>query len=101
MFSPKMNCSHLMTVTQCKYLAVLQSFLRMAGYLGRSTKDYATTAASLFLLTRRLSKFHWGNREDLAFRKIQDSISSKKTMAFFNPSKPIIILHSEASFNKG
>ena len=32
--------------------------------------------------------------------KIQESISSEKTVAFFDPSKPII-LRTEANFNKG
>ena len=72
----------------------------MAGYLDNFIKNYATIAAPLYQLTRKETMFHWGKQEEVAFRKIQDNISSEKTMAFFDPSKPII-LHTEASFNEG
>ena len=58
-------------------------------------------AGPLYQLTRKeTGKFHWGKQEEEAFRKIQDTISSEKTMAFFDPSKPIILC-TEASFNEG
>ena len=78
----------------------VRSFLGMAGYLDNFIKNYATIAAPLYQLTRKETKFHWGKQEEVAFRKIQDNISSEKTMAFFDPSKPII-LRTEASFNEG
>ena len=77
----------------------VRSFLGMAGYLDNFIKNYATIAAPLYQLTRKETKFHWGKQEEVAFRKIQDNISSEKTMAFFDPSKPII--RTEASFNEG
>ena len=73
----------------------VRSFLGMAGYLDNFIKNYATIAAPLYQLTRKETKFHWGKQEEVAFRKIQDNISSEKTMAFFDPSKPVI-LHTEA-----
>ena len=78
----------------------VRSFLGMAGYLDNFIKNYATIAAPLYQLTRKETNFHWGKQEEVAFRKIQDNISSEKTMAFFDPSKPII-LRTEASFNEG
>ena len=78
----------------------VRSFLGMAGYLDNFIKNYAAIAAPLYQLTRKETKFAWGKQEKEAFRKIQDNISSEKTMAFFDPSKPII-LRTEASFNEG
>ena len=52
------------------------------------------------ITTRKDAKFKWEKEEEKAFRKIQDSISNDKTMAFFDPSRPII-LHTEASYNQG
>lgn len=78
----------------------VRSFLGMAGYLDNFIKNYAAIAAPLYQLTRKETKFHWGKQEEGAFRKIQEEISSDKTMAFFDPSKPII-LRTEASFNEG
>ena len=78
----------------------VRSFLGMAGYLDNFIQNYAAIAAPLYQLTRKETKFYWGKQEEEAFRKIQDGISSEKTMAFFEPSKPII-LRTEASFNEG
>ena len=78
----------------------VRSFLGMAGYLDSFIKNYAAIAAPLYQLTRRETKFQWGKEEEEAFRRIQDSISSERTMAFFDPSK-LIILRTEASFKEG
>ena len=76
----------------------VRSFLGMAGYLVDSfIKNNAALAALLYHLTRKETKFHWGKEEEEAFRRIQESISSEKTMAFSDPSKPIT-LRTEASF---
>ena len=64
----------------------VRSFLGMAGYLDSFINNYAAIAAPLYQLTRKETKFHWGKEEDEAFKKIQDSISNEKTMAFFDPS---------------
>ena len=72
----------------------------MAGYLDNYISNYAAIAAPLYQLTRKDAKFKWQKEEEKAFRKIQDSISNDKTMAFFDPSRPII-LHTEASYNQG
>ena len=77
----------------------VRRFLGMASYLNSFIKNYATIAAPLYELTRRETKFHWGKQE-AAFRKIQDSISSERTKAFFDSSKPIIF-RTEASFHEG
>ena len=78
----------------------VRSFLGMAGYLDNFIENYAAIAAPLYQLTRKETKFAWGKQEKEAFRRIQDNISSEKTMAFFDPRKPII-LRTEASFNEG
>ena len=80
----------------------VRSFLGMAGYQDSFINNYTVCSHSspLYQLTRKETKFHWGKEEDEAFKKIQDSISNEKTMAFFDPSRPII-LRTEASFNEG
>ena len=57
-------------------------------------------AAQLHQLTRKETKFHWGEKEHKAFCRIQDSLSDDMTMAYFDPDKQII-LRTEASFNEG
>jgi len=60
----------------------VRSFLGMAGYLENFIQNYAAIAAPLYQLTRKETKFHWDKQEEEAFRKIEDSISSEKTMAW-------------------
>lgn len=78
----------------------VRSFLGMAGYLDNFIKNYAAIAAPLYQVTRKETDYYWSKQEEEAFKKKQDNISSEKTMAFFNPSKPMI-LRTEASFNEG
>ena len=76
-----------------------RSFLGMAGYLDNFIPDYAAIAAPLRRLTRRETKFQWGKAEEQAFEKIKESMSDSRTMAYFDPGKPII-LRTEANFNE-
>ena len=78
----------------------MESLRTKRQYVDNFIKNYAAIAAPLYQLTRKETKFAWGKQEKEAFRKIQGNISSEKTMAFFDPSKPII-LRTEASFNEG
>ena len=51
-------------------------------------------------LTRTETKFHWGLTEDKAFKEVKGAITSKDTIAFFNPRLPIMV-RVEASYNEG
>ena len=91
------------TVKECgvpENKEAVRSFLGMAAYLDNFIKNYAAIAVALYQLTRKETKFYWGKQEEEAFRKILSNISTEKTMAFFDPSKPII-LRTEGSFNEG
>ena len=72
----------------------------MAGYLDNYISNYAAITAPLYQLTQKDTKFKWEKKEEKAFKKIQESISNEKTMAFFYSSRPII-LRTEASYNQG
>ena len=78
----------------------VRSFLGMAGYLDNFIPNYAAIAAPLRMLTRDNINFQWTDKEDQAFRAIQDAISREQTMAFFDPKLPIVV-RTEASFNEG
>lgn len=43
----------------------VRSFLGMAGYLDNFIEGYATKAAPLYQLTRKETKFRWGNKEGM------------------------------------
>ena len=51
-------------------------------------------------LTRTETKFQWGPAKDKAFKEVKGAITSKDTMAFFNPKLPLMV-RVEASYNEG
>ena len=77
----------------------VRSFLGMDGYLDNYISNYAAIAAPLYQLTQKDTKFKW-EKEEKEFRKKQDTTSNDKTMAFFDPSRPIIP-RTEASYHQG
>ena len=72
----------------------------MTGYLSKFIPRYALLTKPLRELTHKEAKFHWGREEDDAFEELKAKISSKDTMAFFNPKLPIMV-RVEASYNEG
>ena len=72
----------------------------MIGYLSKFIPRYSMLTAPLRILTHKNTKFRWGIEEQKAFDKLKDSITSEDTIAYFNPSQPIIV-RTEASFNEG
>ena len=80
--------------------AEVRSFLGMTGYLSKFIPRYASLTKPLRELTHKDAKFQWGPEESNAFEKLKESISNEDTMAFFNPTLPIMV-RTEASFNQG
>ena len=78
----------------------VRSFLGMTGYLSKFIPRYASLTKPLRDLTRTETKFHWGLTEDKAFKEVKGAITSKDTIAFFNPRLPIMV-RVEASYNEG
>ena len=63
----------------------VRSFLGMTGYLSKFIPRYASLTKPLRDLTRTETKFHWGLTEDKAFKEVKGAITSKDTVAFFQP----------------
>ena len=78
----------------------VQSFLVMVDYLGNFIKNYAALAAPLYQLKRKETNFYWGKKEEEAFRKTQDNISSEKTVAFFDPNNPLSSVQKQPSLKR-
>ena len=72
----------------------------MIVYLSKFIPRYASLTAPLRNLTHKDTQFKWGREENLAFEKLKHSITNEITMAFFSPTRPIV-LRCEASFNEG
>ena len=69
----------------------------MAGYLDNYISNYAAIAAPLHQLPRKDTNSNGRKKKKIIQ---EDNISNDKTMAFFDPSRSII-LRTEASYNQG
>ena len=78
----------------------VRSFLGMTGCLSEFIPRYASLTKPLRDLTRTETKFHWGPTEDKAFKEVKGAITSKDSIAFFNP-KLLIMVRVEANYNEG
>ena len=78
----------------------VRSFLGFTGYLDDFIPNYAAIVAPLRELTKEKVKFAWGAREQRAFDKLKDEITSDRTMAYFS-AKLETILRTEAGFKEG
>ena len=78
----------------------VRSFLGMMGYLSKFVPRYTSITAPLRKLTQKDVRFQWGKDEQVAFEKLKESITSDKTMIFFNPNKAIVV-RVEASYHDG
>ena len=68
----------------------VRSFLGMAGYLSKFIPRYASLTKPLRDVIRTETKFQWGPTEHKAFKEVKGAITSKDTIAFFNPKLPIM-----------
>ena len=73
----------------------VRSFLGMTGYLSKFIPRYASLTKPLRDLARSETKF-----QHKAFKEVKGAITSKDTIAFFNPKLPIMV-GVEASYNEG
>ena len=78
----------------------VRRFLGMTGYLSKCIPRYASLTKPLTELTHKDARSSWRPEEPDAFEHLQASISSKDTMAFFNPKLPIMV-RVETSVNVG
>ena len=65
----------------------LRSYLGMVNYCGRFIKDLATVTAPLRQLTKKNATFEWKPCHREAFEKLQNLLTEKKVMAYFNLTK--------------
>ena len=83
-----------------KSKCTVRSLLGMTGYLQKFIPRFASLSAPLREITEKDKPYHCGPEQEDAFQRPKDSITSKDTMAFFNPTRPIM-LRMEASYNDG
>ena len=77
----------IQAMTPASNVSELQSYLGMVNYCGRFIKDLATVTAPLRQLTKKNVTFEWKPCHQEDFEKLQNLLTEKKVMAYFNLTK--------------
>ena len=70
-----------------KTVSEVRSFLGMATAMSRFIENYSSMIAPLTDLTKKNKQFRWGYKEQEAFTKVKDAISSDKVLVHFDITK--------------
>ena len=67
----------------------VRSFLQMVGYMSRFIPNFSQIAARLRALTKHKVQFKWEEEEQVAFRRLKESLKEETSLAYFVPNQPI------------
>ena len=77
----------IQAMTPPSNVSELRSYLGMVNYCGRFIKDLATVTAPLRQLTKKNVTFEWKPCHQEVFEKLQNLLTEKKVMVYFNLTK--------------
>ena len=69
-----------------KSAAEVRSFLGLAQYVSKFIPDYANVSEPLREACRKQQKFNFGDEQRSAFRALKESMSTRETLGFFDPT---------------
>ena len=67
----------------------IQSFLGFANFYRRFIKNYSKEAEPLTQMTRKDTVFEWGEKQQQAFKKLQQAFITEPVLVMYNPEKPL------------
>lgn len=92
------------TITNAKRptsITQLKSFLGLVTYYGRFIPNLANKAFPLYELLKKNARFNWGHHQQTAFDEIKREISSDRSLAHYDPTKPLILATDASSYGIG
>ncbi|PFX13049.1 Pol polyprotein [Stylophora pistillata] len=72
-------------------ISEVRSFLSSAAFCSRFIKEFAVITRPLRLLTCEGVKWQWTEEEQSSFERLKAALSTKTTLAYFDPGKPTSI----------
>ena len=67
----------------------LQSFLGMVNYYGKFIPNLSTIAAPLNQLRKKDNPWKWTKKEEGAYQRMKEQLSSGKVLIHYNPKLPL------------
>ena len=83
--------SAIQAMEEPKDLKELQTFLGMANYLSKFTKNLSSISAPLRELCKQSSEFIWGPEHSKSFCELKKVISSPAVLKYYDNTKPLTI----------
>ena len=79
----------------------VQRFLGMAGYYRQCIPNFSEIAEPLIAMTRKGSRFRWREKEEEAWTKLKNELTSEQVMAFPDVSKPYRLYTDSSCYSIG
>lgn len=67
----------------------VQRFVNTVKYLSRFLEDLSDMSEPLRRLTHKGAPWGWSQKQEEAFTKIKEAVSTALVLKFFNPSEPV------------
>ena len=87
--------------TPPKTITQLKSFLGAVGYYRKFIKNFSIVASILFKLIRKDSKFVWGPKQQEAFNKLKELLTSAPVLSLPDPNKQFVLETDASHFALG
>ena len=82
-------------------VAAVRSFLGLAGYYRRFVKDFSKIASPLTDLLRTDAKFEWMDKQQLAFDRLKEAVSTGPVLIIPDESLPYVVTTDASGFAVG
>ena len=84
-----------------KDIKEVQAYLGMINYYSKFLPNMATELAPLYELLRKDTKWHWGKRQETAWKRSKEALLSTKVLVHFNPENEIVVSCDASSIGLG
>ena len=79
----------------------LRAYLGLLTYYGKFLPDVSTVLAPLYQLLKKESQWHWSAKEEKAFRKSKELLTSSKLLVHFDASLLLTLAYNAPAYGVG
>lgn len=79
----------------------LRSFLGMVNYYGKFLNQLSSLLAPLYKLLQQKTRWHWGQQQQDAFKRVKHLLTSSQLLVHFDPEKELILSCDASPYGVG
>jgi hypothetical protein len=84
-----------------KNLSELRSYLGLLNYYHKFLKNSSIVLSPLYQLLQHQVSWHWGKREEEAFKKSKEMLQNSQLLVHYNPNMPLVLTCDSSSYGIG